>query len=70
MAKVTWDMISKYVEQALSTWGQIERADLVEYAENDYASDDIIDALDAVGSRVFRTQEDVRKFLTDQGYIS
>lgn len=63
-------MISKYVEQALNTWGQIERADLVEYAENDYASDDIIDALDAVGSRVFRTQEDVRRFLTDQSYIS
>ncbi len=70
MAKVTWDMISKYVDQAINTWGQIERADLVEYAENDYASDDIIDALDAVGSRVFRTQEDVRKFLTDQGYVS
>jgi len=70
LAKVTWDMISKYVEQALNTWGQIERADLVEYAENDYASDDIIDALDAVGSRVFRTQEDVRRFLTDQSYIS
>lgn len=70
MAKVTWDTISKYVEKALNTWGQIERADLVEYAQDDNASDDTIDALDAVGSRVFRTQDDVRKFLTDQGYIS
>ena len=70
MAKVTWDMISKYVQQAIDTWGQIERADLVEYAQNDYASEDVLDALDAVGSRVFRTQEDVKKFLTDQGYIS
>jgi hypothetical protein len=63
-------MISKYVQQAIDTWGQIERADLVEYAQNDYASEDVLDALDAVGSRVFRTQEDVKKFLTDQGYIS
>ena len=70
MANVTWDMISKYVEAAFNAYGEIERSDVLLLAENDYASDDIIDALDAIGSRVFKAQADVKTFLTGQGYIS
>ena len=70
MAKVSWDTISKYIEEALNFKGQIERSDVLSLAENDDASDDVIDALDAIGSRVFKTQADVKKFLIDQGYVS
>ena len=70
LAKVTWDEISKYIDDAFDVKGRIERSDVLALAEANDASDDVIDALDAIGSRVFRTKEDTRKFLTDQGYVA
>jgi len=41
----------------------------VDIAYDDGASEDVIDVLDALGSRVFATAEDVREFLTTQKLI-
>ena len=69
MAPVKWDTVSGYINDALSMNGRIERAPIVALAEMDDADDDIIDALDAVGSRVFESSSDVRDFLVTQGYV-
>ncbi len=70
MAAVKWDTISGYIDKAFSVKGRIERADVIELAELDYASDDVIDALDAVGSRVFTSISDLQNFLIAQGYVA
>ena len=70
MAPVKWDTISGYISDVFSINGRIERASIVALAEVDDANDDIIDALDAVGSRVFKSPSDVRDFLVAQGYVA
>ncbi len=69
MRPVKWELISGYVEQVLNTNGNIARADVFALAEMNNASDDALDALDAIGSRVFTNPEAVRTFLTAQGYV-
>ncbi len=69
MKPVKWELISGYVEQVLNTNGNIARADVFAFAEMNNASDDALDALDAIGSRVFTSPDAVRSFLTAQGYV-
>ncbi len=69
VAKVKWDSISKYLEQAHVNFGQIERADVLELADKAGANDDVVDALDAIGSRVFRSVADAKKFLLTTSYV-
>jgi hypothetical protein len=69
MAAVKWDIISDYIDQVFNTNGRIARADVLALAEIDNASDEVIDALDAIGSRVFTSPSDVHSFLTAQGYV-
>jgi hypothetical protein len=70
MVAVKWDLISGYVEQVFNTNGNITRADVYTLAEMNNASDDILDALDAIGSRAFTSPSAVRSYLTAQGYIA
>lgn len=63
MSQVTWESISGYVQRAFEAGGRVERADVIDLAYADGASDDAIDAIDAIGSRVFRTLADTRAFL-------
>jgi hypothetical protein len=70
MAAVKWDALSGYVDDIFSMNGRIARADVIALAEIDNASDEVIDALDAIGSRVFTSPSDVRDFLTAQGYVA
>ena len=42
----------------------------MDLADADLASDDVIDAIDAIGSRVFPTIDAAKSFLESQGYIS
>ncbi len=70
MAMVKWDTISGYIDKAFSVKGRIERADVLDLADLDHPSDDVIDALDAIGSRVFTSTSDVRNFLIAQGYVT
>ena len=69
MAAVKWDSVSGYIDEAFNFKGQIERADVISLAEMDNASDDVIDALDAIGSRVFKSISDARDFLIAQKYV-
>ena len=69
MAAVKWEDISGYINEAFEITGRVLRGDVLALAERDGASDDIIDALDAIGSRAFNSPADVRAFLVDQGYV-
>jgi len=69
MPTVEWSQIARYIEEAINTMGLVERARVIDMAYDDGASEDVIDVLDALGSRVFATAEDVREFLTTQKLI-
>ncbi len=66
---VKWESVSSYIQEAFDMKGQIERSVVMAFAESDNAGDDIIDTLDAIGSRVFRSVADAQNFLTTQGYV-
>ena len=70
MAAVDWALLEPYVQSAYEQHGRIERADVIDLAYDDGADDDVIDAIDAIGSRVFLTPDDVRAFLASQNLIS
>ncbi len=70
MALPSWESVLPYVEQAHSFKGRVERADCVDLAFADNAPDEVVDALDAIGSRVFPSPQAVRDFLAQQGYIA
>jgi hypothetical protein len=69
---VPWEAIRNYVETAVQITGEVERTDLLFLAESDGYADDIVDALDAIGSRIFRGPEAVaqtKRFLLQGGFI-
>ena len=70
MAAVAWSTIEPYFVEAFQGRGQVEREDVINLAFADEASDDQIDAIDAIGSRVFRTVEAARDFLKTQNLVS
>jgi len=69
MAAVKWDDVSGYIEQVFNATGLIQYNDIMAVVFADNANDDIVDALDAIGSRVFSSPSAVRDFLIEQGYI-
>jgi hypothetical protein len=70
MAAVQWEKIEPYFVQVFEATGQIERQDVIDLAFAEDESDDVIDAIDAIGSRVFRTVEDAKNFLKSQNYVT
>ena len=70
MALPSWENVLPFVEQAYSFKGKVDRADCVDLAFASNAADEVVDALDALGSRVMPNPEAVREFLTQQGYIA
>jgi len=70
MAEVRWSEIESFFEQAYAKEGRVERADGIDAAYAANADDDTIDAIDAIGPRVFNTPEGAKAFLTQQGLIS
>jgi hypothetical protein len=70
MAAVDWSMLEPYVMGAYEEHGRIERADVIDLAYGENADDDVIDTIDAIGSRVFNTPEDVRAFLVSQKLVN
>jgi hypothetical protein len=66
---VKWESVSGYIQEAFDMKGQIERSMVMAFAEADNASDDVIDTLDAIGSRVFRSVADAQNFLVSGGYV-
>jgi len=69
MAAIAWSDIEGYVQGAFEQQGRVERADVIDLAYNDNANDDVIDTIDAIGSRVFKTPDDVKAFLQGQNLI-
>jgi hypothetical protein len=67
---IAWSSIEEYVTRAHELQGRVERADVIDLAYEDNADDDVIDAIDAIGSRVFKTPDDVKAFLSGQNLIS
>ncbi len=70
MAAVPWSKVEPYFVAAFDAQGQVERQDVIDLAFAEDESDDVIDAIDAVGSRVFRSVDDAKAFLQGQGLIS
>ncbi|MGI8549661.1 MAG: hypothetical protein ACR2PL_02525, partial [Dehalococcoidia bacterium] len=63
MAEISWSQLEPFVAKAYEKQGRIERADVIDEAYAANADDDIIDTIDAIGSRVFNTPDDARSFL-------
>ena len=70
MAAVDWALLEPYVQSVYELHGRIERADVIELAYGENADDDVIDTIDAIGSRVFNTPEEVRSFLVSQKLVN
>ena len=70
MAAVDWALLEPYVRNAYEQHGRVERADVIDLAYAENADDDVIDTIDAIGSRVFNSVEDVRSFLAGQKLIN
>ena len=70
MAAVDWALLEPYVQSAYEQHGRIERADVIDLAYGENADDEVIDTIDAIGSRVFNSPEDVRTFLVGQKLVN
>lgn len=66
---VKWDKIAPYIESGFAASGRVERASIVDAAYDEGADDDVVDALDGLGSRVFNSVEEAKAFLAAQGYV-
>ena len=70
---VSWDAISKHFVDCHDINGEIERTAALRFAEFEGISDDEMDAIDAIGSRIFRGDNavaDVKEFLLQEGQIT
>jgi hypothetical protein len=67
---VSWSEVEPYLQQAFDRAGNVERADVVDLAYADNASDDVVDALDMIGSRVFPSVDAAKQFLVGQNAVS
>ncbi|MEX2247964.1 MAG: hypothetical protein WEC75_14930 [Dehalococcoidia bacterium] len=65
---VKWTKIAPYIQRGFADQGRVERAGIVDAAYDDAADDDVVDALDGLGSRVFNSVEEAKQFLTSQGF--
>jgi len=66
---VQWSKIAPYLERGYASEGRIERSSIVDAAYDDAADDDVVDTLDALGSRIFNSVADAKQFLASQGLI-
>lgn len=66
---VKWSRVAPYIENGFANEARVERSKIVDAAYDDAADDDVVDALDALGSRVFSSVEDAKAFLVSQGVV-
>jgi hypothetical protein len=66
---VQWSRVAPYIEAGLANEGRIERSGIVDKAYDDAADDDIVDAIDALGSRIFMTVDEAKAFLVSSGVV-
>ena len=67
---VAWSDVLPFIETAFNREGRVERADVIDLAYDANANDDVIDAIDVIGSRVFPSLEAVHQFLTGQNAVA
>ena len=67
---VSWSDLELFVQEAFDRVGRVERADVVDLAYEANANDDVVDALDVIGSRVFNSVKATRDFLSSQNAVS
>ncbi len=67
---VAWAEVKPFVQEAFDRMGRVERADVVDLAYEKNANDDVVDAADVIGSRVFPSVEAARDFLISQKAVS
>ncbi|HZP57723.1 MAG TPA: DUF2795 domain-containing protein [Dehalococcoidia bacterium] len=65
---VKWARIAPYIENGYASNGRVERASIVDAAYDEGADDDVVDALDGLGSRVFNSVDEAKQFLVSQGF--
>ena len=66
---VAWNDVEPYVRKAFDRAGRVERADVIDLAYEQNASDDVVDAVDVIGSRVFSSVDAAHQFLLAQNAI-
>ncbi len=66
---VKWSNIAPYLENGYASNGRVERTSIVDAAYDEGADDDIVDALDGLGSRIFNSVDDAKAFLISQGLV-
>jgi hypothetical protein len=66
---VKWSKVAPYIENGFAAQGRVERSSIVDAAYDDAADDDVVDALDALGSRVFNSVDEAKQFLASQGLV-
>ncbi len=66
---VKWSKVATYIENGFAAQGRVERSSIVDAAYDDAADDDVVDTLDALGSRVFNSVEEAKQFLASQGLV-
>lgn len=66
---VKWERVAPHIEAGLASRGNVERSSIVDKLFDDGEDDDVIDAIDGIGSRVFNSVEETRQFLLSQGLV-
>jgi hypothetical protein len=66
---VKWEKVAPHIEAGLASRGNVERSSIVDKLYDDGEDDDVIDAIDGLGSRIFNSVNDAKQFLLSQGLV-
>ena len=66
---VKWSRVAPYLEAGYASQGRIERSSIVDSAYDEGADDDVVDTIDAIGSRIFNSVDEAKQFLVSQGLV-
>jgi hypothetical protein len=66
---VKWARVAPYLEAGFASEGRVERSGIVDRMYDEGADDDVVDTVDAIGSRVFNSVDEAKQFLASQGLI-
>jgi len=69
VAQAKWEDVSKYIQAVFEMNGRVDRRAAYDMALNDGADDDVTDAIDAIGSRIINTPDEVKAFLISEGWV-
>lgn len=70
MPSVSWEDVAKYIQASFNIAGMVDRSIALEMAFNQQAPDNVVDAIDGLGSKIFPNTDTARQFLKEKGYIT